>query len=175
MQYTILSSKPSIDHSTGKQFTDKYGNVSWSVFVKDDQGNQYDFLKRTKAQSPAPQEGQVINGELKLETNSATGRTWYRWIAEQQAPQQSSANGQQRSYGKSEEERREIRRMNLLSTALSRYSTTMPEAPTLDELINDALYLERFVIGEEIPPQKQPSGPLPTPSAEDIDMSTIPF
>jgi len=81
MKYTIIDSKVSIDQSTGQQYKDQYGNLSWNVMANDEQGQTYSFLKRTKEGSPIPKIGDVLEGEMKSEM-SKKGTPYWKFVSD---------------------------------------------------------------------------------------------
>ena len=76
MKYTITDCKPSIDKNTGSQYVDQYGNLSWNVIVKDESGQITQFLKRTKADRPAPKIDDVLEGTLTQEIGKSGTAYW---------------------------------------------------------------------------------------------------
>ena len=76
MKYTITNSKPSIDQNTGQQYTDQHGNRSFSVFLKDEQGQTTNILKRVIRGNPDPKAGDVLEGNIEMRT-SKNGKTYF--------------------------------------------------------------------------------------------------
>lgn len=81
MKYTIISATPSIDKNTGQQYTDQYGNRSFSVFLKDEQGQTTNILKRVKQGNPDPRVGDILEGNLEMKTGKS-GKTYYVFAPE---------------------------------------------------------------------------------------------
>lgn len=81
MKYTIISATPSIDQNTGQQYTDQYGNRSFSVFLKDEQGQTTNILKRVKQGNPDPKAGDILEGTLEMKTGK-TGKNYFVFVAE---------------------------------------------------------------------------------------------
>ena len=84
MKFTITSSVPSINKQTGQQYVDNYGNRSFSVVLKDEQGGIASILKRVKQGNPDPKVGDILIGTLETKY-SQTGNSYTVFVAEQKA------------------------------------------------------------------------------------------
>jgi hypothetical protein len=72
MMYTVQSVSPRNDKTTGKQYTDNYGNLGWYVTLQDPEGGVHSVSYKTK-HSPAV--GEELDGELVAK--EWQGKTYY--------------------------------------------------------------------------------------------------
>jgi hypothetical protein len=81
MKYTITNVQPSIDHTTGRQYVDQYGNRSFNLYLEDEKGQTTSVLKRVRKGNPDPKVGDILEGTIETRT-SQNGNTYFAFVPE---------------------------------------------------------------------------------------------
>jgi len=95
MKYKITNATPSINRTTGQQWSDNYGNLSWNVSVTGEKGENINFLKRSKAGND-PKVGDILDGNF-VEEIGKTGNPYMKFVA---TPKEYGAPSGQGGYAK---------------------------------------------------------------------------
>jgi hypothetical protein len=74
MKYTINNATQMLDEQ-GNPKTDNYGNHSFKVFAKDEDGNIYDFFKNVKPGNQV-RNGDILEGTVTQEVSKAGNKYW---------------------------------------------------------------------------------------------------